>query len=359
MSRTPRCRGGSAPSVDAWLQGCARHQPLAPRTVLELARRVQRWQRDNTGTSQPTCARTRRALRAREQLVRHNLRLICHTWQRHRSTLPLEAEGTADALQEAAVNLLRAAELFDPQRGYSFSTYASFWVRRGFSVHDRRQKRMIRLPADQVALVQRAQRLAAQQEAATGISPTLHWLAERCGPRGSAVPVADLRRMLQLWQDTQVAELDRPVALLEGSGATGGSGGTLLEQVADQRSSDPTGCAAAGLEAATWQEAADFPDAAALLHSCASDGEDEQRALLPVLLQQLNPQERLLLWHRYLREQPLNRRQLQRVMGLTAAAQEALETRALQTLRDGARAAGWSVPEPICNADPASRERNT
>ena len=51
----------------------------------------------------------RSALRACEQLVRHNLSLVAHTWSRHRCSLPAHDDTTADALQEAALNLVRAA----------------------------------------------------------------------------------------------------------------------------------------------------------------------------------------------------------------------------------------------------------
>lgn len=122
--------------------------------------------------------------------MRHNLRLISHTWGRHRSSLSAEDEGTADAFQEAAISLVRAAEKYDPSRGYCFSTYASFWLRRGFSEHERRGRRMIRLPHDKAALVLRAQRLAREQQTLTGSLPSLDWLAQRCGARNSPVAPA-------------------------------------------------------------------------------------------------------------------------------------------------------------------------
>ena len=141
--------------------------------------------------------------------VRHNLRLISHTWGRHRSSLSAEDEGTADAFQEAAISLVRAAEKYDPSRGYCFSTYASFWVRRGFSEHERRGRRMIRLPHDKAALVLRAQRLAREQQTLTGSLPSLDWLAQRCGARNSPVAPAVLQELLLVWWRTATAELDR------------------------------------------------------------------------------------------------------------------------------------------------------
>jgi hypothetical protein len=87
-----------APSVQAWLASCNRLQPLPERTVLELARRIRSWQGHPGGPEHAPEPMRRRAIRARDQLVRHNLRLISHTWNRHRSSLPPSDEGTADAV---------------------------------------------------------------------------------------------------------------------------------------------------------------------------------------------------------------------------------------------------------------------
>jgi len=294
-------QGRTAPSVRAWLDATGLHQPLSERTVLELARRIHRWQQHPGGPDHAPEPLRRSALRARDQLVRHNLRLISHTWCRHRSSLPAEDEGTADAFQEAAIALVRAAEKYDPSLGYSFSTYASFWVRRGFSEHERRGRRMIRLPHDKAAIVLRAQRLAMEQQAISGSIPSLAWLAQRCGPRNSPVAPAVLERLLLIWWRTATAELDRP----GGGSGDDGAGFPLLERIA-----------------------------------APTDGTDPERSLLPLLLQRLNTEQRRLLWHRYLREHPLNPRLIEKVMGLDPEQQQRLEDEALKLLRQAAREHG-------------------
>jgi RNA polymerase primary sigma factor len=130
-----------ASTVNSWLNTSGAHRPLCERTVMELSRRIQRWQKHPDGPAHAPKPVRRSALRAREQLVRHNLGLVAHTWGRHRCSLPAHDDTTADALQEAALNLVRAAEKFDPAKGYRFSTYASFWVRRGFTDFEQRAKR--------------------------------------------------------------------------------------------------------------------------------------------------------------------------------------------------------------------------
>jgi hypothetical protein len=71
-----------------------------------------------------------------------------------------------------------------------------------------------------------------------------------------------------------------------------------------------------------------------------TDGIDPERSLLPLLLQRLHQEQRRLLWHRYLREHPLNPRQIERVLGLPAAEQVWLEDEALALLRHAARVSG-------------------
>jgi RNA polymerase primary sigma factor len=287
--------------VRAWLDSCSRHQPLSQRTVLELARRIHRWQQHPGGPDHAPEPVRRRALRARDQLVRHNLRLISHTWCRHRSSLPPEDEGTADAFQEAAISLVRAAEKYDPSRGYCFSTYASFWVRRGFSEHERRGRRIIRLPHDKAALVLRAQSLAREQQTLTGSLPSLDWLAARCGTRNTSVKTSQLQELLLIWWRTATAELDRP----GGGAGDDGEAQPLLERIAT-----PAG------------------------------GTDPAHSLLPLLLQRLSAEQHKLLWHRYLREHPLNPRQIEKVMGLTPSQQQRMEEEALVLLRQAGREYG-------------------
>jgi RNA polymerase primary sigma factor len=291
--------------VADWLDASGRHHPLAERTVLELSRRIRCWQEHPDGPEQAPAHLRRRALSARNQLVRHNLKLISHTWARHRSSLPAEDEATADALQEAALCLVRAAEKFDPRRGYRFSTYASFWVRRGFSTHERKGKRMIRMPHDKASVVLRAFRLAAAHQAATGRLPDLQTVASQCGRCGAAVPVEELQALIDTWWSTVTTELDRSTGNGEGDGLS------RLELIPDTAQQDPN-----SLDA-------------------AEEG-DEQRALLPRLMALLTPQERELLGYRYLQDTPLSHQQIQQRIGLSQREQIAMEQAVIERMRSAA-----------------------
>lgn len=287
-----------APSVRDWLDASSQLQPLAERTVIELSRHIQQWQSHPDGPEQAPAPMRRRGLRARDRLVCHNLRLVSHTWTRHRHSLPSSDEATADALQEAALSLVRAAEKFDPTRGYRFSTYATFWVRRGFSEMEKHHKRPIRFPAEKAAVVLRAQRLSQEQEAATGRLPSLEWLAQRITIHGRPLSANVLQELLTLWDLTRTGSLEDP-------GKPGEEESPRLTQ--------------ASLRQAPVAE------------------DDDQRRALPRLLEQLQEQERQLIDMLYLQEPALTPAQARRQLGLTPRQLRALEAKALQQLRAAAQ----------------------
>ena len=80
---------------------------------------------------------------ARNRLVECNLRLVVRMARRYqqRHALPL-----LDLIEERNLGLLRAAELFDPARGFRFSTYATWWIRQNIDRGIMNQSRIVRLP---------------------------------------------------------------------------------------------------------------------------------------------------------------------------------------------------------------------
>ncbi len=259
-----------ASTVKTWLNTSSAHRPLCERTVMELSRRIQRWQQHPDGPSHAPKPVRRSALRAREQLVRHNLGLVAHTWGRHRCSLPAHDDTTADALQEAALNLVRAAEKFDPAKGYRFSTYATFWVRRGFTEFEQRAKRAIRFPAEKAAVVLKALRLSQQQQASTGDEPSLEWLAAQLKFDGKAMSAEQLAEFIRQWDATRTGSLD---GAEDDSGDK--SGPSRLERVSLR-----------ACEESDQEQASEA---------------DPQHAALPQLMSCLDEQEHRLIRNRYLR----------------------------------------------------------
>jgi len=89
-------------------------------------------------------ARVKEGLRAKEIFVEHNLRLAMDTAARYsRSQSRMEYE---DLIQEATIGLMRAVDKFDPDKGFKFSTYATWWCRQACQRAIANHGRTIRLP---------------------------------------------------------------------------------------------------------------------------------------------------------------------------------------------------------------------
>ena len=89
--------------------------------------------------------------RAKDLFIRANLRLVVSIARRYvRSGMPM-----LDLIQEGNTGLVRAVEKFDYERGYKFSTYATWWIRQAISRAIAQQERTVRLPVHLVEDVNR------------------------------------------------------------------------------------------------------------------------------------------------------------------------------------------------------------
>lgn len=129
-----------------------------------------------------------RALRTeRDRLFHGNIRLVMSIARKYsRQTLSL-----ADLVQEGCIGLLKAVEKFDHQKGFKFSTYATWWVRQAMTRAIADQGRSIRLPVHMVESLNVLRRVEREVEATQGRTPSATEIAERM-----SIPLSRVEKLL-------------------------------------------------------------------------------------------------------------------------------------------------------------------
>ena len=173
-------------AVRLYLREIGRVPLLNAQTEVQLAKAIERGRLAVEALADPTGAREhRRALRedavagerARDYMIEANLRLVVSIAKKYAG----RGMSLLDLIEEGNLGLMKAVEKFDHERGFKFSTYATWWIRQAISRAIADQSRTIRLPVHIVEKLTKLRNVMPRLEQQLGRAPNLDEIAEAAG----------------------------------------------------------------------------------------------------------------------------------------------------------------------------------
>ncbi|ATZ20803.1 sigma-70 family RNA polymerase sigma factor [Mesoplasma coleopterae] len=127
----------------------------------------------------------------RDMLITSNLKLVISVARKHLN----RGLDFADLIEEGNIGLIKAVDKFDYEKGFKFSTYATWWIRQAITRAIADQARTIRIPVHMVETINKLSRIERQLTQELGREPSSKEVAERMGGDMTAEKVVEIKKI--------------------------------------------------------------------------------------------------------------------------------------------------------------------
>jgi RNA polymerase primary sigma factor len=188
------------------LEECAREITNVQRKIRKIEEEADASSKELRALLQAITNGERKVLRAKKEMVEANLRLVISIAKKYTN----RGLQFLDLIQEGNIGLMRAVDKFEYQRGYKFSTYATWWIRQAITRAIADQARTIRIPVHMIETINKLTRASRYLVQEMGREPTPEEIAQKID-----LPVDKVRKVLKIAQEP--ISLETPIGEEEDS----------------------------------------------------------------------------------------------------------------------------------------------